>query len=62
MSAVTEQVERNADARPLENLEEQVRKELESAVLAHRNGSKVYQSLQNLNEVISTEYGGRVLH
>ena len=62
MSAVTEQVERNADTRPLENLEEQVRKELESAVLAHRNGSKVYQSLQNLNEVISTEYGGRVLH
>ena len=56
MSAVTEQVERNADTRPLENLEEQVRKELESAVLAHRNGSMVYQSLQNLNEVISPHY------
>ena len=36
--------------------------ELESAVLAHRNGSKVYQSLKNLNEVIGTEYGDRVLY
>lgn len=49
MSAATEHVERDADTRPSEELEKQVRKELESAVLAHRNGSKVYQSLQNLN-------------
>lgn len=62
MSAVTEQTESNVDRHPLEDLEEQVLKELESAVLAHRNGSKVYQSLQNLNEVIGTEYGDRVLY
>ena len=62
MSAVTQQVERNADRLPLENLEEQVRKVLDHAVLAHRNGLKVYQSLQNLNEVIGTQYGDRVLY
>ncbi|MGV0819931.1 sacsin N-terminal ATP-binding-like domain-containing protein [Martelella sp. AMO21009] len=62
MSAATEHAEKDVDTRPSEELEKQVRKELESAVLAHRNGSKVYQSLQNLNEVIGTEYGDRVLY
>ena len=63
MSTATERVERDADAwRPLENLEEQVRKVLDHAVLAHRDSLKVYQSLQNLNEVIGTEYGDRVLY
>lgn len=62
MSGMTEQVERDADSRPLENLEEQVRKVLDHAVRAHRDDLKVYQSLRNLNEVIGTEYGDRVLY
>ena len=35
---------------------------LKHAVQAHKNGLKVYQSLQNLNEVIGTEYGNRVIY
>ena len=35
---------------------------LEHAVDGHRRNLKVYESLQNLNEVIGTEYGDRVLY
>ena len=35
---------------------------LDHAVSAHRNGLKVYESLRNLNEVIGTEYGDRVVY
>ncbi len=62
MSTITQQVERNADRLPSENLKEQVRRVLDHAVLAHRDDLKVYQSLRNLNEVIGTEYGDRVLY
>jgi hypothetical protein len=48
--------------RPAEDLERQVRAVLEHAVEAQRRGLKVYESLQNLNEVIGTEYGDRVLY
>jgi hypothetical protein len=47
--------------RPAEDLERKVRAELDNAVDAKRRGSKVYESLQNLSEVIGTEYGDRVL-
>ena len=48
--------------RPDEELERQVRDVLEHAVDGQRRGLKVYESLQNLNEVIGTEYGDRVLY
>ena len=48
--------------RPNEYLESQVRAVLEHAVEAQRGGLKVYESLKNLNEVIGTEYGDRVLY
>jgi anti-sigma regulatory factor (Ser/Thr protein kinase) len=51
-----------ADSRPADDLERQVRAELDNAVDSHRRGSKVYQSLRDLNEVIGTEYGDRVLY
>ncbi len=35
---------------------------LRHAVVAHQDGLKVYESLRNLNEVIGTEYGDRVLY
>ena len=35
---------------------------LEHAVDAHRKNIKVYESLRNLNEVVGTEYGDRVLY
>ena len=47
---------------PAENLERQVRAVLEHAVAAHRDNIKVYESLRNLNEVVGTEYGDRVLY
>ena len=47
--------------RPADDLERQVREVLEHAVDAQRRSLKVYESLQNLNEVIGTEYGDRVL-
>jgi hypothetical protein len=43
-------------------LESLVRSELENAVDTERRGSKVYESLHNLNEVIGTQYGDRVLY
>ena len=47
---------------PAEDLEAQVRSVLDHAVDAQRKGLKVYESLRNLNEVIGTEYGDRVLY
>ena len=47
---------------PAEDLESRVRDVLEHAVDGHRRNLKVYESLQNLNEVIGTEYGDRVLY
>ena len=47
---------------PAEDLESRVRDVLEHAVDGHWRNLKVYESLQNLNEVIGTEYGDRVLY
>ena len=47
---------------PAEYLESRARAELANAVQAHKNSLRVYESLQNLNEVIGTEYGDRVLY
>ena len=47
---------------PAEHLKAQARSVLYHAVDAQRCGLKVYESLQNLNEVIGTEYGDRVLY
>jgi hypothetical protein len=47
---------------PDQELEAQVQSVLEHAVDAQKRGLKVYESLQNLNEVIGTEYGDRVLY
>ena len=47
---------------PAEDLNRRVRKLLSHAVVAHRDELKVYESLRNLNEVIGTEYGDRVLY
>lgn len=57
-----EQVEEDADIQFAEELDGQVSSVLEHAVDAHQRDLKVYQSLQNLNEVIGTEYGDRVLY
>ena len=51
-----------SDSPPPENLQRQVRAVLEHAVDAHRKGLKIYESLRNLNEVVGTEYGDRVLY
>ena len=45
-----------------EDLNRRVRAVLSHAVAGHRDELKVYESLRNLNEVISTEYGDRVLY
>lgn len=47
---------------PAAKLDERVRSELELALDAERRGSKIYQSLRNLSEVIGTQYGDRVLY
>ena len=56
-----------ADAEPIEpsptdKLRTQARAVLTHAVAAHRYGLRVYESLRNLNEVVGTEYGDRVLY
>ncbi|MGF6409391.1 sacsin N-terminal ATP-binding-like domain-containing protein [Paraburkholderia sp. MM5482-R1] len=62
MDTGTKHVDTEADLRPVEYLETQVRAILEHAVDAHGKNIKVYESLKNLNEVIGTEYGNRVLY
>ena len=47
---------------PAEDLNTQVRDVLGHAVDAHRKKLKVYESLRNLNEVVGTQYGDRVLY
>ena len=47
---------------PAERLLAQGRAVLNHAVAARRDGIRVYESLRNLNEVVGTEYGGRVLY
>ena len=54
--------EAGSDERPADELERQVRSLLDHAVDAHKRNLKVYQSLRNLDEVIGTEYGDRVLY
>ena len=45
-----------------EDLNRRVRAVLSHALTAHRDGNKVYESVRNLNDVIGTEYGNRVLY
>ena len=45
-----------------EDLNRRIRAVLSNAVAAHRDELKVYESLRNLNEVIGTEYGDRVVY
>ena len=45
-----------------EDLNRRHRAVLSHAVAAHHDENKVYESLRNLNEVIGTEYGDRVLY
>ncbi len=47
---------------PADDLENMVRAVLKHAVQAQHDDLKVYESLQNLNEVIGSEYGDRVLY
>ncbi len=47
---------------PAQDLNRQVRNVLDHAVDAHGKKLKVYESLRNLNEVVGTEYGDRVLY
>ncbi len=47
---------------PAEELHTQVRDVLDNAVDAHRKNLHVYESLRNLNEVVGTQYGDRVLY
>lgn len=51
-----------SDTRPADELAGLVQSLLEHAVDAHRRNLRVYQSLRNLDEVIGTEYGDRVLY
>ncbi|WP_260513791.1 sacsin N-terminal ATP-binding-like domain-containing protein [Serratia fonticola] len=46
----------------VDDLRQGVKSVIEHAVQAYRKELKVYQSLQNLNEVIGTEYGNRVIY
>jgi hypothetical protein len=43
-------------------LEALVKSQLEHAVDGEKRGLKIYESLRNLNEVIGTQYGDRVLY
>jgi anti-sigma regulatory factor (Ser/Thr protein kinase) len=47
---------------PAAELDALARAELETAVNAKKHRSRVYESLRNLNEVIGTQYGDRVLY
>ena len=62
MSAASEHIENDSKPLPAEALEAQVWAVLDHAVDAQRKNLKVYESLRNLNEVVGTEYGDRVLY
>ena len=47
---------------PADRLRAHARAALDHAVAAQRAGLRVYESLRNLNEVVGTEYGNRVLY
>ena len=47
---------------PADDLKAHAQAALANAVDAHRKNLKTYESLRNLNEVIGTEYGDRVLY
>ena len=49
-------------ALPADKLNRQAHAVLNHAVIGHRSRIKVYESLRNLNEVVGTEYGNRVLY
>lgn len=59
---MTEKKNKNRGQLPSEELEEKGKSVLRHALDAHQKNIKVYESLQNLNEVIGTEYGDRVLY
>ncbi len=61
MSGRAERDSQPSDLLPTEQLQRQVRAVLKHAVYGHRKNLKVYESLRNLNEVVGTEYGDRVL-
>lgn len=65
MTSVLDRADRDGDwpgLPPAEDLSRQVRNVLRNAVDAHQKELKVYESLRNLNEVVGTEYGDRVLY
>ena len=47
---------------PFNKLRAQARAVLTHALSTHRDGLRVFESLRNLNEVVGTEYGDRVLY
>lgn len=59
---MTEKKNKNRGQLPAEELEEKGKSVLRHALDAHEKNIKVYESLQNLNEVFGTEYGDRVLY
>ena len=65
MTTVPDSAERDSQRHrslSAEDLNKKVQAVLSHAVAAHRGELKVYESLRNLNEVIGTEYGDRVLY
>ena len=62
MSGHAERDSQPSDSLPAAELRTQARAVLQHAVDAHRKDIKVYESLRNLNEVVGTEYGDRVLY
>ena len=59
---LTEQHEESSPTNPAEDLDAYTRNVLAHAVDGHRKKIRVYESLRNLNEVVGTEYGDRVLY
>ena len=47
---------------PAEDMRKRVQTVLRHAVTAYQDDNRVYESLRNLNEVVGTEYGDRVLY
>ena len=65
MTLVLDQTEWDGDqlwSASAKDLESQVRNVLEHAVDGYRRRLRVYESLRNLNEVVGTQYGDRVLY
>lgn len=65
MSLVTDSAERQAHhptLLPAEDMKKRVQSVLRHAVTAYQEDNRVYESLRNLNEVVGTEYGDRVLY